>query len=124
MFTDGPLVAVVSVLLAAWALGGVADAQAAALKVVIQAGAEEFRPQRLTIRTGDEVTWVNQDQVPHSLVSGSLASRQSTTTPDEPFMNTVLPSGASYTQVFTQAGTYHYFCANHMQVWGVVVADE
>jgi plastocyanin len=125
MFTQTQLVVMmVGLVLTTWTIAAIADAQGATLTVIVTAGAEEFRPQRLTIRTGDEVTWVNQDQVLHSLVSGGLASRQSTAASDEPFMNTVLPSGASYTQVFTQAGTYHYFCANHMQVWGVVVADE
>ncbi|MEW6683508.1 MAG: cupredoxin domain-containing protein [Nitrospirota bacterium] len=125
MSTNGPTaLIVVSVLLAAWGVGDVADARAATLKVLVKAGVEEFTPQRLTIRAGDKVTWVNQDDELHSLVSAGLVSRQSTTEPSEPFINTPLPSGASYTQVFTQPGTYHYFCANHMQVWGVVVAEE
>ena len=125
MFVHGPLVSmVVSILLVAWAHGDIADAQAATLNVLVKAGVDEFTPQRLTIRAGDKVTWVNQDTVLHSLVSAGLVSRQSTAAPDEPFINTALPSGASYTQVFAQAGTYHYFCANHMQVWGVVVAEE
>jgi plastocyanin len=125
MFLQGPLVLlVVSILLVAWTMAGVADTQAATLNVLVKAGADEFTPQRVTIRAGDRVTWVNQDNVLHSLVSAGLISRQSTAAPDEPFINTVLPSGASYTQVFTQAGTYHYFCANHMQVWGIVVAEE
>lgn len=118
------LIGVLGSLLVTSALGGIADAQGATLTVLVTSSSEEFSPQRVVIRAGDRVTWVNQDDQLHSLVSAGLASRQSAARPDEPFINTMLPRGSSFTQTFAQAGTYHYFCANHMQVWGVVVADE
>jgi plastocyanin len=124
MFIRGPLVALVVSIPVAWGMGGISDAQGATLKVLVKAGIEEYTPQRLTIRAGDKVTWINQDDSFHSLVSAGVVSRQATGEPGEPFINTALPGGSSYTQTFFQVGTYHYFCANHPQVWGVVVAEE
>lgn len=102
----------------------VAEAMAETTKILVATGAHEFSPQTVTIKVGDKVTWINQDQNAHSLVSAGEASRHTAQGPEALFINATLPPGSSYTRAFPVGGTYYYFCADHMQVWGVVVAKE
>lgn len=102
---------------------GMCDAEAGLAKVIVNTGVQEFTPQRVTIQVGDRVTWVNRDHDTHSLVSAGSASRRSGVAPEALLINTTLPPGASYTHTFVESGTYYYFCANHTQVWGIVVAE-
>ena len=39
-------------------------------------------------------------------------------------MNAVLHPGTSYSYVFSEPGTYQYFCAGHMQMWGTIIVKE
>ncbi len=103
---------------------GMCDAEPGVTKVIVNTGAQEFTPQKITIQVGDKVTWVNHDQDTHSLVSAGLASRRTANGPEVLLINTTLPPGASYTHTFKESGTYHYFCANHTEVWGIVVAEQ
>lgn len=112
------------VLLAAEWMPPGADAEAETTKVLVTTGAHEFSPQTLTIRVGDRVTWINQDHNAHSLVSAGSTSRHTAQGPEALFINATLLPGSRYTHAFTVGGTYYYFCADHMQVWGVVEAKE
>jgi amicyanin len=72
-----------------------------------------FTPPTLTVPAGATVTWVNQDDVPHNVVSSegkTLKSRVMDT--DEKF---------SYT--FTQAGTYPYYCGIHPKMIGKIIVQ-
>lgn len=99
-------------------------AEAALVRVIVTGGTQEFTPQQATIKVGDKVVWINQDHEIHSLVSSGLPSRQTASGPEHLLINEVIPPGSSYTHIFAEAGTYDYFCAIHMQVWGVVIAEE
>lgn len=102
---------------------GMCDAGAGGTKVVVNTGAQEFTPQKITVRVGETVMWINHDDETHSLVSAGLALRQTANGPEALAINTTLPPRASYTHTFLESGTYYYFCANHAQVWGMVVAE-
>ena len=124
MVNYSPLVVMLLSALAALWVMGFAEVQGATLTIAVTGNNEEFSPQRLVIRAGEKVTWINQDGRLHSLVSGGLASRQFTARQDGLFINTPLPNGSRFSQRFLQPGTYYYFCANHVQMWGVVVAEQ
>jgi plastocyanin len=75
-----------------------------------------FNPSSLTVKTGTVVTWLNQDGVPHIIVSdtGSPAA----------FSSDSLSSGASYTFTFTQPGTYTYHCSIHPSMKGTIIVQS
>lgn len=63
----------------------------------------KFDPETLTVPVGTTVTWVNHDEVPHSVMSS-----------DKRFTSSGgLDTGESYSYTFTQAGTYGYYCSLH-----------
>ena len=60
-----------------------------------------FAPQTLTVKAGDTVTWVNRDDIPHTVVStGNFRSKP-------------LDTGDKFTFTFTRAGSFQYFCSLH-----------
>jgi 3',5'-cyclic-AMP phosphodiesterase len=70
-----------------------------------------FAPAALTVRAGEEVTWVNEDDAPHT-VAGS--------DPGSPLKSPALDTGDQYAAKLTQPGTYKYFCSLHPHMTGVV----
>jgi plastocyanin len=74
-----------------------------------------FDPSMLTVKTGTVVTWVNQDEAPHTIASdkGSPAA----------VFSDSLSTGASYTFTFTQPGTYAYHCSIHPSMRGTVTVQ-
>ena len=72
-----------------------------------------FMPATLNIVTGTKVTWVNHDDVPHTIVDT-----------DKAFHSAALDTDDTYSFTFTKPGTYHYFCTLHPKmVATIVVAD-
>jgi amicyanin len=79
-------------------------------KVVI--GNFAFVPPLLRVKAGTTVTWVNRDDIPHSIVCPSLSVHSHPMDTDESF---------SYT--FAQAGVYNYLCGLHPFMHGQVVVS-
>ena len=69
-----------------------------------------FGPQSLTVVAGTTVTWTNNDDVPHNVVSD-----------DKQFKSRALDTGEQFSYTFTKAGTYSYFCSVHPKMNGQVV---
>lgn len=71
-----------------------------------------FQPAELTVRPGTKVVWINRDDVPHTATSS-----------DKPraFDSGALDTDGSFAHVFTQPGTYKYFCAVHPKMVGTVI---
>jgi plastocyanin len=69
-----------------------------------------FAPATLTVPAGATVTWVNQDDVPHTVVSSDGKGIKSP----------VLDTDQKFTHTFTQAGTYAYYCSIHPKMIGKV----
>jgi len=84
-------------------------AQAANLEVKI--GNFTFGPQKLTVKVGDTVTWINEDDIPHTVVSVGK------------FRSKALDTDDKYTFTFTAAGTYEYFCGLHPHMQGSIVVE-
>ena len=96
-------------LLLALALGLPGAAQAADLEVKIDNFT--FAPQKITVKVGDTVTWINEDDIPHLVVSiGHVRSQ-------------ALDTGDKFAFTFKTAGTFQYFCGLHPQMQGTVVVE-
>jgi amicyanin len=72
-----------------------------------------FGPAALTIQSGTTVTWVNQDDVPHNVVSSE----------GKTFKSPVLDTDQTFSYRFTTAGTYSYYCGLHPKMTGKVIVQ-
>lgn len=93
-------------------------------KVAVKPGTKAFTPQVLKIMLGDKVSWINQSQEDHFLTSAGPTSRHEVSGAESLEIHKLLQPGESYSHTFTQADTYYYFCAIHMQMWGTVIVEE
>ncbi len=69
-----------------------------------------FTPREITVAPGTTVTWVNHDDVPHTVVS-----------PDQKFRSKALDTDDQFSFTFEDAGTYSYFCSVHPMMTGKIV---
>ena len=71
-----------------------------------------FEPALLTIAPGTEVTWVNRDEEPHTVVS---------VLKEQPFKSQALDTNDKFSLVFAKPGTYKYFCSVHSHMVGTII---
>jgi plastocyanin len=69
-----------------------------------------FTPKEITVAKGTTITWVNRDDVPHTVVS-----------PDKKFRSRALDTDDQFSFTFTDAGTYSYFCSVHPVMIGKII---
>jgi plastocyanin len=72
----------------------------------------DFTPKTLTVTAGTKVTWVNQDEEPHTVYSVDKTV---------PFKSPALDTKDTFSQVFDKPGTYKYFCSIHSHMVGTIV---
>lgn len=94
--------------------GPAADAPAPAGPNAVNITNFAFAPATLTIPVGTTVTWTNQDEEPHTVVSNDGSTFHS------PGMGT----NGTYTFTFTTAGTFDYVCSIHPFMHGSVVVTK
>src|SRR5215475_12678766 len=70
-----------------------------------------FGPQKLTVKVGDTVTWINEDDIPHNLVSIGH------------FRSPALDTDDKFSFTFKTPGTFEYFCALHPKMQGTIVVE-
>jgi Icc protein len=70
-----------------------------------------FTPQSIAVKAGTKVTWINNDDVPHLVVSVRSSFKPSP----------VLDTGQRYSVALPRAGTYDYFCSLHPKMLGRIV---
>jgi plastocyanin len=70
-----------------------------------------FDAQTVTVAPGSTVTWVNNDDAPHTVVAEDGKS----------FRSKTLDTGDKFSFTFMSAGTYGYFCSVHPHMTGKVV---
>jgi plastocyanin len=70
-----------------------------------------FDAQIVTIEPGATVTWVNDDDAPHTVVAEDGKS----------FRSKVLDTGEQFSFTFMSAGSWGYFCSVHPHMTGKVV---
>jgi plastocyanin len=71
-----------------------------------------FAPQRLTIKPGTTVTWINEDDIPHTVAATG-----------KEFRSKVLDTNDKFSFTFTAAGTFEYFCSLHPHMTGTIVVE-
>ena len=71
-----------------------------------------FGPTELTVPAGTTVTWINRDDIPHTVVST-----------DKVFKSKVLDTDEKFSFTFSKAGTYPYFCSIHPKMTGKVIVQ-
>ena len=69
-----------------------------------------FSPEKLTVAKGTEVTWTNDDDIPHTIVLTANNVRSKAIDTDKTF-----------TYRFDKAGTFSYICGLHPHMHGEVV---
>ena len=87
-----------------------ASAQAAEMEVRIDNFA--FAPQRMTVKVGTTVTWINDDDIPHTVASNTKLFRSS-----------ALDTKDKFSFTFTTPGAYEYFCSLHPHMTGAIVVE-
>jgi amicyanin len=97
-------------LLIAATMAVASQAQAATVEVKIDNFT--FNPQQITVKAGDTVTWVNHDDIPHTVTSKTMAFRSKAMDSDDKF---------SFT--FTTPGKFDYFCSLHPHMTGTIVVE-
>jgi plastocyanin len=69
-----------------------------------------FTPQTLVVQAGTKVTWINRDDVPHTVVAE-----------DKQFKSRPLDTDEAFSCTFTNAGTNAYFCSIHAHMTGTII---
>jgi amicyanin len=69
-----------------------------------------FGPPTITVAVGATVTWVNRDDIPHTVVAT-----------DKAFKSKVMDTDETFAFTFTKPGEYAYFCSLHPHMVGKVV---
>jgi plastocyanin len=71
-----------------------------------------FAPHRLVVKAGAVVTWINQDDTPHTVASSTHL-----------FKSKALDTADKFSFTFATPGTYEYFCSLHPHMTGTVVVE-
>jgi plastocyanin len=100
------------ILLAASAAG---SADSSAHQITVAAKSFVFAPQALSIQQGDRVRWTNNDDQMHMVVTAKPDSNGK-----ELEIYHRLDPGTSFEHQFTTVAAYHYYCAIHFQMWGII----
>jgi plastocyanin len=70
----------------------------------------DFAPMALTVSAGSTVTWHNDDEEVHTVVSQ-----------DGLFRSAAIDGGGSFSFKFDKPGTYKYVCTIHPKMTGTIV---
>jgi plastocyanin len=88
------------------------DSQAEAAPNKIEISNFSFAPAALTVPVGTTVTWVNDDDEPHTVVESNTL-----------FKSHTLDTGDKFSFTFTTPGKFQYFCTIHAHMVGTIVVE-
>jgi plastocyanin len=71
-----------------------------------------FAPQRVTVKAGTTVTWINDDDIPHTVAASAKL-----------FKSSALDTKDKFSFTFTMPGAYEYFCSLHPHMTGAIVVE-
>jgi plastocyanin len=86
------------------------EGSAAANQVVIENFS--FAPATLTVKAGTKVTWINRDDVPHTVNEN-----------DKRFKSGPMDTDDQFSYTFSDPGTFNYFCALHPKMTGQIIVQ-
>jgi plastocyanin len=69
-----------------------------------------FKPEQTIVTPGTTVTWINNDDIPHTIVETKKS-----------FRSKPLDTENSFSFTFMNAGDYDYFCSLHPHMTGKVI---
>lgn len=105
----------IAFVVCAWlAIGVSALAVAAAPDAAVTVQLFKFRPDRVEIAKGTRVTWTNQDDIGHTVTSGTPEK------PDRAFDLRLTGKGTTGNVQFAKPGVYSFFCERHPAMRGEV----
>jgi plastocyanin len=87
-----------------------AQAQPSTPTVVVHMKNFTFVPATVTVKPGDSVEWINDDNDAHTVDSS-----------DKSFVSGGLDTHETWTHVFKTAGSFAYFCELHPYMKGTVI---
>jgi plastocyanin len=105
------LLNVLSLIAAVAALATAAPDAAAPPPVTVHISNFTFAAPSVTVAVGTTVTWVNDDDIPHTVVSSDKTT----------FRSKVLETDDRFSFTFTTRGSYGYFCSIHPHMTGKIV---
>jgi plastocyanin len=88
------------------------NSQAEAAPNTIEISNFSFAPAALTVPVGTTVTWVNDDDEPHTVVESNTL-----------FKSHALDTGDTFSFTFATPGKFQYFCTIHAHMVGTVVVE-
>lgn len=71
-----------------------------------------FAPESVTVKAGTTITWINEDDIPHTVASSTKL-----------FKSKALDTDDTYAFRFTTPGVYQYFCSLHPHMTGTIVVE-
>ena len=71
---------------------------------------KDYMFMTVTVTAGSKVTWINRDEVPHTVREKNHL-----------FASAALDTDDSFAYTFTTPGTYEYFCSLHPQMVAKVI---
>jgi plastocyanin len=71
-----------------------------------------YNPQDVQITAGTRVTWVNDDQIPHTVTETHTL-----------FRSAALDTNDRFSYQFDTPGTYQYYCVLHPQMIGKIIVS-
>jgi amicyanin len=71
-----------------------------------------YNPQQITVKAGTTVTWINHDDIPHTVTSKTGI-----------FKSKALDTDDKFSFTFATPGSYPYFCALHPHMTGTIVVE-
>ncbi len=69
-----------------------------------------FTPRAMTVAPGTTVTWINRDDIPHTV-----------TAQDHAFSAAALDTGDHFSHRFAAAGSYTYYCTIHPKMTAAII---
>jgi len=104
--------AMFAVIAACTVLSGAALAPAMAEDAVVTIDNFAFSPEVLTVKPGTKVTFMNHDDIPHSVVDEAGK-----------FKSAALDTDESFSTTLNDAGEVIYFCGLHPHMKGKIVVS-
>ena len=98
--------------LAATLFAALAGAPARAADTEVKISNFTFNPVAVTVKAGTTVVWTNEDDIPHTVTSATLA-----------FKSAALDTDQKFSFTFTTPGSYKYFCSLHPHMTGTIVVE-
>lgn len=94
------------------AVAGTSDAGGGASGMEVKIDNFAFNPAVIRVKVGTQVTWINKDDIPHTVDSS-----------EGKFKSAALDTDQKFEFKFSEPGEYPFFCRMHPKMTGKVVVQ-